>query len=288
MTPTLHREYEVESAIAAFGPSRRRTTYCGGHFVVLDAVVLSFLTLRQETPQTKFVTPTELVWRPPERFDTPRDEIPWLPRDVRETRAPQTHEKIREHHVFVRPASSRSSYVYVGPAHLGSYSYSSAGPADGVDANFTLAEKLPRDPWERLGGYAGWQVDLNHSLMHVPVDDVAWFDALLRTALAEPVSHLIVTRYEADSLHLFLNPDRGWLMYLRELDDSGLYIRDPDSRRDEDDVYYEEPEENFQCTCGTDMTFPRSQTLPRERAAAVVREFFMGGGLPKSIDWFEM
>jgi hypothetical protein len=90
-------------------------------------------------------------------------------------------------------------------------------------------------------------------------------------------------------MHLFLNAERGWLMYLREPGDSGLYIRDPAFQRDDDDVYYQELEEDFECTCGISMTFPRSQTLPRDQAADVVREFFAArGSLPESINWFEM
>ncbi len=281
MPPTLHGEYDVESAIAAFGPSQRRTSYCGGHFVVLDHAVLCFLTLRQDDPTTAFTSPTELTWRPPKHFDTPAEELPWLPKDVRES---------RERHLFVRPLASKP-YLYVGPAHLGSYSYRPGGNAD-VEAGFSLNEKLPRELWLRFGGYAGWQVDLNHSIVFVPADDDVAFDTLVRAALAEQTSHFIMTRYEGDSMHLFLNPERGWLMYLREPADSGLYILDPAFERDVDDVddvYYQEPEEDFECTCGISMTFPRSQTLPRERAADVVREFFATrGALPETIDWFEM
>ena len=277
MPPTLHGDYDVETAVAAFGPSQRRTSYCGGHFVVLDTAALCFLTLRQDDPKTTFTSPTELTWRPPERYDTPGEELPWLPKDVREG---------RDRHLFVRPSASQP-YVYLGPAHLGSYSYH-AGDGD-VEAGFSLNEKLPRELWLRFGGYAGWQVDLNHSIVHVAADDDAAFDALLRAALAGRTSHLIMTRYEEDSMHLFLNPQRGWLMYLREPADSGLYIRDPAFERDEDDVYYQEPEEEFACTCGISMTFPRSQTLPRDQAADVVREFFAArGALPATIDFFEM
>ena len=281
MPPTLHGEYDPEAAVAAFAPSRRRTNYCGGHFVVLDGAVLCFLTLRQDDPKTAFTTPTELTWRPPEPFDTPGDELPWLPKDVRET---------RDRHLFVRSSASQP-YVYVGPAHLGSYSYRPGGDGD-VEAGFSLNQKLPRELWLRFGGYTGWAVELNHSTVHIPGDDDVAFDALLRIAVAEAISHLIMTRYEDDSMHLFLNPERGWLMYLREPADSGLYIRDPAFQRDsddEDDVYYQEPEEDFQCTCGISMTFPRSQTLPRDQAADVVREFFAArGALPETIDWFEM
>jgi hypothetical protein len=278
MGPTLHGEYDGDSAAAAFGPSRRRADYCGGHFVVLDGAVLGFLTLRQDGPKTTFTSPTELTWRPPESYDTPGEELPWLPTDVRE---------IADRHLFVRPSTSQP-YVYVGPAHLGSYSYRPGSDGD-VEAGFSLKQKLPRELWLRFGGYAGWQVDLNHSMVHVPVDDDVAFDRLLRAALAEQSSHLIMTRYEEDSMHLFLNAERGWLMYLREPGDSGLYIRDPAFQRDDDDVYYQELEEDFECTCGISMTFPRSQTLPRDQAADVVREFFAArGSLPESINWFEM
>ena len=98
MPPTLHGEYDVKSAVAAFGWSQRQTNYCDGHFVVLDRAVLGFLTLRQPDPKTTFTSPTELTWRPPERFDTPGEELPWLPKDVRE---------MPDRHLFVRPSASQ-------------------------------------------------------------------------------------------------------------------------------------------------------------------------------------
>jgi hypothetical protein len=88
-----------------------------------------------------------------------------------------------------------------------------------------------------------------------------------------------MTRYEEDSLELFTNSERGWLMYIRKPGDSGLYVA---AATDEEDA-----EEHFRCDCGIDLEFPRSHTLPLNKAAEVVTAFFRSGALPEFVAWVE-
>ena len=102
---------------------------------------------------------------------------------------------------------------------------------------------------------------------------------LLDRVVAQPHGHLVLTRYEEDSLDLFTNQERGWLMYLREPGDSGLYVAAMNDEGDSD--------EHFTCDCGIDLEFPRSRTLPLKKAADVVAAFFRSGTLPEFVSWEE-
>src|SRR5262249_12795795 len=124
-------------------------------------------------------------------------------------------------------------------------------------ACFYLKSKLPRDHWVRFGGYPGWLIEVNHQTHRVEAGDTAGFARLLAQLPRRKFSHLCMTRYEEDSLTVHTNTRRGWLMYLRDPADSGLYIRDPQCDEDSED------EEVFECTCGIDLEFAASQTLPR-------------------------
>jgi hypothetical protein len=108
---------------------------------------------------------------------------------------------LREHHIFLRAPGDRT-FAYAGPAHLGCLGDGRGGKA----AGFTLAAKLPRDLWLRLGGYPGWSVEVNHQAHLVDAGDTAAFDALLAEPTRKKFSHLTMTRYEEDSLTLHTGP----------------------------------------------------------------------------------
>ena len=68
---------------------------------------------------------------------------------------------------------------------------------------------------------------MNHVESIVAENDQTAFDRILDELTAKDYSHLTLTRYEDDSLQIFTNPNSAWIMYLREPDDSGLYLNDP-------------------------------------------------------------
>jgi len=140
-------------------------------------------------------------------------------------------------------------------------------------------EKLPREAWLRFGGYPGWSVEVNHKIHLVDKGDLASFERLVEELPRQEYSHLCMTRYEEDSLSVFTNLRRGWLMYLRYPSDSGVYTRDL--------AYSGDPkaEEVFRCTCGIGLEFPAGQTLPRELAVQAANEFFQTGELPRRVHW---
>jgi len=127
-----------------------------------------------------------------------------------------------------------------------------------------------------LGGFPHWEVELNHQTYRLGRENVDGLRRLVNQVMYPNRGHIMLTRYEEDSLHLYTNETRGWLMYLREPGDSGLYLGTTCA----DDVI-----EEFTCECGISLEFPRSQTLPAEAAAALFEEFVRSGRLPTSVGW---
>jgi hypothetical protein len=144
-----------------------------------------------------------------------------------------------------------------------------------------MREKPPRDAWIKFGGYPGWLLDINHEIHRIALGDLATFEKLLDVMPQQQFSHLCMTRYEEDSLHVHTNARRGWLMYLRDPMDAGMYVSDPRCGK------WPGEEEEFRCSCGIDLSFRRDQTLPRQRAIHVAIELFQTGKLPQWPQWSE-
>lgn len=277
MSLSLHATYSIDNAIAGLGG--RGTSLCDDQFVVLHDAVLCFVTLANSTEGSQVPSPSEVVWKP-ERLDyAPMDEVTWLPRDVREVfdRSGREVRRLRRHHVFVR-STDMQEFVYAGEAHLGSYGGPSGNGTGNREALFTLNTKLPRETWIRCGGYLGWQIDVNHQEPVMTDSDLNTFDELVVHLNNQDYSHLVMTRYEEDSLTIYTNPVRAWLMYLREPDDCGLYLNDP---------LLGDYEEHFECVCGISLDFPARQTVSHSQAIQIAREFFQTGTLPSDVTWNE-
>ncbi|GMU39102.1 MAG: hypothetical protein AMXMBFR22_32930 [Phycisphaerae bacterium] len=179
---------------------------------------------------------------------------------------------MREHHVFLGDGASKA-FFYAGAAHLGSY---------GADhtADFELEHALPRPVWLRFGGYAGWRLELEHEHVDLAPGDESSLAAQLATFAAQAFSHVSLTRYEEDSLHVFKNERCAWLMYLREPSDGGLYL----SRKV---ATGNARPEHFRCDCGIDLEADAEQTITVPEALDVVRLFFRRGALPSDYEWTE-
>src|SRR5262245_21073606 len=241
MALKLRQLCTVEEAVAAFG--RKAEFLCDRQFAILPTSVLCFATIGDPATETHVRCPSCVVWKPHRLDYDPSDEYPWLPEAAREVWDRPRRKKLRDHHVLVR-LQSDVQFFYAGKAHLGSF----GGPVQGGtpaerNANFSLEAKLPREAWLRLGGYPGWLVDINHKTHRVNNADLATFQKLVNELPKQEFSHLCMTRYEEDSLIIHTNATRGWLMYLREPADGGVYIHDPD--------YTGDPtaQEFFQCVC---------------------------------------
>jgi hypothetical protein len=275
-----HKSYSAHEAAAAFGGGEYAKMYCDGQFAVLPTAVLGFIMIGADKDESHVPTPSQVVWRPARLDYEPSDSFPWLPKDVREVwdRSQKEVRKLRDHHLFLRlPAEER--FFYAGEAHLGSYGGAPDSTGRGVVAHFWLKEKLPRGTWLKFGGFPGWLVEVNHHSHSVAADDSATFEGLVAELPSQEFSHLCMTRYEEDSLTVYTNALRGWLMYLREPEDSGMYTRDPGYRGSP------KSEEVFRCVCGISLEFSTAQTLPRELAIQAAVEFFQTGRIPESFPW---
>jgi hypothetical protein len=113
---------------------------------------------------------------------------------------------------------------------------------------------------------------------NIPPDDGNALSGELDEFARRPYSHIVLTRYEGDALHVYKNERRAWLMYLRDPADSGLYIQ-PAVPATAGSV------EHFRCACGIDLEFSAAMCLPIGEAVAVVRAFFADGELPSKWTW---
>lgn len=277
MEAKLHQSCSVDEAIAAFGNGGSPEFLCDGQFVVLPKAVLCLATVGDPGSEPHLCSPSHVQWKPRRLDYDPSDEWPWLPEKAREVWGPD-RKRIKEHYMFLRlPGDKR--FLYAGRAHLGSYG--DGGGDSGPEANFSLYKKLPRDDWLRLGGYPGWLVEVNHQAQPVSYGDLPAFRELLEQVPRQKFSHLSMTRYEEDSLTLHTNKNRGWLMYLRDPADGGVYTRDPS--------YIGDPsaEEEFRCACGISLEFPAIQTIPKDLSLRAATEFFTTGKLPTCVHWEE-
>lgn len=263
----LHHTYTLDQALSELGDAPREML-CDGQFVALPESVLVFMTIGSTPEQPYVLTPSSLIWKPVRLDYEPMDLYPWLPAKARSKGA-------WKHQLFVRAAAD-SAYFFAGKAHLGSYGSDSI---NGITARFSLETPLPRQLWLQLGGYTGWAVEANHTVHYLAPEDTAGFARLAVESLAHQYAHIILTRYEEDCFHLFTNSERGWLMYLRQPDDSGLYARDSAFLPDPQQI------EEFRCVCGIDLEFPIRQTLPLKEALAVIQDYFATGSLPHQVQW---
>jgi hypothetical protein len=149
--PTLHQEYTMEEALAAFEPAGGAEFLCDEQFVVMSKAILCMATIGDPATQTHVASASRVVWKADRVDDVPLEQR-WHAHDkITEAWGPE-RKRIKQHHVFLRLPGDEK-FLYAGKAHLGSYF--------AAQANFTLNEKLPRNEWLRLGGYTGWLIDLH-------------------------------------------------------------------------------------------------------------------------------
>jgi hypothetical protein len=219
--PTLHETYTIDEAVASFNSADAAEFLCDRQFIILPTAVLCMATVGDPATHAHLSCPSRMQWKPGRIDYAPLDEYPWLPSKVREIWGPD-RKRVKEHHVFLRLPSDEK-FFYAGKAHLGGY----GGPRSGGTpsertADFFLNARVPRSVWLRLGGYPGWLIEINHRAERVDNGDLDALRQLMAELPRREFSHVSMTRYEEDSLNLHTNARRGWLMYLRHPDDTGL------------------------------------------------------------------
>jgi len=249
----LHNAFIRSEIIEQLFSSQQTVIFREGEFICSSQLTACFF----KPASTVLRCPTLIEWRPADK-SLP---LPWSSVVINSVQ--------NAYHIFVEFGDG---WLNIGQAHLGSWSH------DGSSASFYLRSRIPRDKWVELGGYPGWLLEINHQPQRIAANDYFAADESIFPLRVKKYGHASATRYEEDSLQLFLNSDRGWLMYLREFGDTGLYVKA---------VGDELSDELFRCTCGTSLSFTHNQTLDREVAIREFRDFLATGQLSKRYEWEE-
>jgi hypothetical protein len=224
----------------------------GGEFVATLSELLWFTTVG---PRARFPNPSLFEWEP------------GAPAPAAE--APLPVERSAAIHLFSRP-NEGEPYFYLGSVHLQTRRF------DGRSRTAVVVRpKLPKDVWCALGGYDGFQARLNGESLVVATE--AELDSLLARIEAAECAELWLTRYEQDSLALFVTGLQAVLMYLEEPGDTGITSFNPDFEGDPDE------DVEFKNVHGQVTDFLAWMVIPKALGITAMREFFRTGKLPTSV-----
>ena len=135
--------------------------------------------------------------------------------------APLRSEPYAELHLVGAAADGGLSYL--GPAHLAAYGRSGYESRD--EASFHLPDRLPRELWLRLGGFAGLRVEATD--VHEDVEAAAVRTAVADMLAASATGEVWVRRWTGEALTVLCEAERAFLMGLSERGDVGSVACDP-------------------------------------------------------------
>lgn len=143
----IHQRYSIDEIFAAFGDEGEGEILCSGDFIVFPGDIVCCVTLGHSRSVSCFTSILEFQWRPQHLDYALKEQWPWFPEAVRETRNPDGSGRQKQHHLFARSPFD-DTFFYSGPVRLSSYGRAS----DGVSAHFSLETPLPRQAWLSFGG----------------------------------------------------------------------------------------------------------------------------------------
>jgi hypothetical protein len=270
MSIELYTLYSRAAALEALGIEGAAPVAWGGQLVIGASVLALFVTLGPAENASHFPRPEHFCYRPDREYALTLPGEGWVPEAL------ATHRRAgRELHLFVQEGEV-GCYRSAGRLGLGMYSL----PRDYRQqrAEFDLEPRLPRDLWVRYGGYPGWKLTLRHQERLLAAGDEAVLDACLREVRDVEDVHLSLTRYEGDGLQLLANESQAYLAYENEWGGEEVVIN-----RD----YPDDTEEvaAFSCSCGIGLEMPLCNVISRTQGLEAVREFFVTGAQPVSVEW---
>lgn len=270
--PDLFQAMTREQAIAAFRGWRRPLSYCHDQFVVCGKSILFFATLTGPNKNSRLLSPDSLEWWPSDPEEYQGEKVRWFPNAVQPKYNQRNKTWTKRCYMFLRQAGH---WLYCGPIHQLYHQHGGAGRfGEKSHVGYHLEARLPYETWVAVGGYPAWKAKIAGAEQLLGLSDSAAFDEALE-ALPAGEAHVELTRWKGDTLSVFLNQDRGFLMYLTEPGDSGTYVVGDES---------EEPE-HFSCPCcGISMEFERRFTVPRTTALSLFRAFYINGVAPEAGD----
>jgi hypothetical protein len=269
----LYQSYskrEIMASLAERGPVQ---SFWNGQLLVASDVIVCATTLGDPSKAPHFPKPAHFCFRPTANYDDkPADLVyDWMPKPLA-----NNHQIGRGIYLFVNQ-KPRARFTYVGELVDG-MNYCGGKDYRRSWVNFFLAAKLPRELWLRFGGHPAWKVTVNHRDLLLGEADHDRFDRCVTEAGSEPTAHLILTRYQGDSLKLLTNQEEGYLTY------------EPEKGAHQTSLNRAYPKDTekvtlFQCTCGICLEIPRCYAIPKQQAMEAISKFFRSGRLPSSVEW---
>ena len=171
-------------------------------------------------PEVELIDAETVAWRAARRYKARRRGFDaFVP-------APLRRRPPAELHLVGR--TTNGALAYLGPAHLGGYGQS--GRESDGEASFILSQRLPRDLWLRLGGFAHVRLTVNGAREDV---EAGALRGAVAGALAEPATgELWLTRWTGEALSVLFEPERAFVMELAGPGDPGSVARDPEVARE--------------------------------------------------------
>jgi hypothetical protein len=206
-TPVLHGNTTIEALERWIGPHARWEL--GRQALVTDEMVVWIC----GPPEVELINAETIEWHAARRYK-PR----WRGYDAF-VPAPLRREPRAELHLV--GADANGTLTYLGPAHLSAFGRS--GYESDGEASFHLFERLPRELWLRLGGFADVRLEGNGVRKNLKAAEVRTAAAELLTASA--TGELWLRRWSGEVLTVLFEPERAFVMDL-----SGLGARANASR----------------------------------------------------------
>jgi len=269
MQPEVGRSYSRSEALALFSANGRSPAFWGGQLVIARDALVFLATLGPGDTAPHFPTPSHFQFRPIKKY-TKAADVEWMPKPLA-----NNHRIGRSMHLFANQ-EPKELYLYLGQL-VGGFNYCGGSDYRQQVANFTLDPRLSRDLWLRFGGYPAWKVSVNHRDVLLDMGDEEGFEKYLEEVGSKPDSHLVLTRYEGDSLRLLTNSRQGYLCY--EFAGGYRSSRNPKYPEDIERVAL------FRCTCGICLEMPLCYAIPKSRAVNALAAYFRTGQLSESIEW---
>lgn len=207
--PVLHGETTTEALERWVGPHARWEL--GHQALVTDEMVVWICA----PPEVELIDAETIAWRAVRRYTARRHGFDaFVP-------APLRREPRAELHLV--GAATDGALSYLGPAHLAAYGRS--GYESHGEASFHLLDRLPRELWLRLGGFADVRVEANGVRQNLEATAVgaAVADMLASWATGE----LCLRRWTGATLIVLFEPERTFVMELSGRGDVGSVACDP-------------------------------------------------------------
>jgi hypothetical protein len=166
-------------------------------------------------PEVELIDAETIAWRAARRYTARRRGFDaFVPAPLRREQCAALH---------LVGTATNGALTYLGPAYLAAYGRS--GHDSHGEASFHLVDRLPRELWLRLGGFADILVEANGVRQNLEATAVS--AAVTDVLAASDTGQLGVLRWTGAALTVLFEAERAFVMELSGPDDVGLVACDP-------------------------------------------------------------